>query len=140
MIEEYEKIYNAIGKVYCPYFKDYVYFTRTGLEHLKFKAKYKARNAKDQEMRIRLLPTAVRTLGDSHTLQNKAWRRRFEERYVNSRKEIALIGVYYYEFLAIIDGYRVKVVVKEIHGSDKIFLSVIPCFKQKMPLEESDIL
>ncbi len=82
---------------------------------------------------MRLLPTAISAIGMSHTLQNISYRRRFEERYVNQRKETALIGVTYYEFIAIINFSRIKVVIKEIDGDKKIFLSVIPLFNQKMP-------
>jgi hypothetical protein len=140
MENQYEKIYKAIGKVYCPYFKGSIHFTRDGYEHLKFKTKFKARNARDRDMRFRLLPIALQILGDSHTLQNRVLSRRFEDRYVNSRKESALLTVIYYEFMAIIQEKRVKVVIKQVENSEKIFLSVIPMFKQKMPLPESDML
>ena len=132
--------YNAIQRVYCPYFKEHIYYTRTGLEHLKFKNKFKARTEKDLRFRTMLLPISVEIIAQSHTLQGKICRRGFEERYVNNRKEIALTDVTYYEFLAIINERRAKVVIKQIENGNKIFLSVIPVFKQKMPPETSDIL
>jgi len=132
--------YGSIGKVYCPYFKEYIYFTRTGLEHLKFKSKFKARPEKDYHMRVRLLPTAVQIIGQSHTLQGKSSRRRFEHRYMHGRKETALMCVSYFEFIAIIENTRAKVVIKQIENGEKVFLSIIPDFKQKTSLEESDVL
>ncbi|MEK7095228.1 MAG: hypothetical protein AAB917_01045 [Patescibacteria group bacterium] len=138
MDEGNEKIYKDIGKVYCPYFKDYINFTRVGFEHLNFKNKYRARPAKDRNMRFKLLPLAVQILSLSHTLQNISSRNRFEERTVNNRRETALMLVIYYEFIAIISQKRMKIIIKQIESRDKIFLSVIPFFKQKTPPEEGD--
>lgn len=91
-------------------------------------------------MRFGLLHISTKVLSDSHTLQGKSYRNRFEVRYINSRKEVALTGVNYYEFIAIIENIRVKVVIKQIKNEEKIFLSVIPLFKQKMSPVESDTL
>lgn len=136
--EEVKKIYKNIEKVYCPYFKDNIYFTRTGFEHLYFKNKFRARNEKDQKMRVRLLPIAVKIIKLSNTLQGNISQKRFEERFIHNRKEIALVPVTYYEFMAIIDEKKVKVVIKQILNCEKIFLSIIPLFKQKSPPVESD--
>ncbi len=136
----FEEFYKSIGKTYSPYFKDYIYFTDVGFKHIRFKNEQLMRPSKDIEMRIRLLPIVIKIIGASHTVQNKTIRKRLEHRYVNSRKELAMIDVTYYEFIAIIDDWRVRVVIKQVNNAEMIFLSVIPAFKQKMPLEESDIL
>lgn len=136
-MNNHEDFYKNIGGVYCPYFKESVYFTNIGLDHISFKNKYTARTAKDKDARVRLLPTAIEILGQSHTLQGKTCRQRFEERSINSRIEIALVVVTYYEFIAIIGSIRAKVIIKQTeHDNKKMFLSVIPFFKQKMPPEE----
>ncbi len=132
--------YGSIGKVYSPYFKEYIYFTPVGLEHLKFKNRFTARTEKDKRMRTNLLPIAVKIIEQSHTLQNRQYRKRFEERHINNRKEKILLLVSYFEFIAIIDNFRATVIIKQIENMEKVFLSVIPTFKQKMPPEESDIL
>ena len=139
-MEYQEDFYARIGQVYCPYFRESVYFTRTGFEHLKLKHKYKARTEKDRAMRFRLLPIALKLLSSSYTLQGKIARNNFEYRYINNRKEIALVLVTYYEFMAIIDGKKIKVIIKQIENNERIFLSVIPLFKQKMPPVRDDIL
>lgn len=136
--EKHETFYKNIEKVFCPYFKEDIHFTETGLDHLKFKNKNTARTLKDQNMRLRLLPVVIQILKLSHTLQGKSQRQRFEERFVNNRKEKALVVVTYYEFIAILDDQRVKVVLKQIADGNKIFLSVIPFFKQKSPPIEGD--
>ncbi|MDO8430399.1 MAG: hypothetical protein Q7S72_00195 [Candidatus Taylorbacteria bacterium] len=133
-----EKFYKSIGKVYCPYFNESVNFTDLGFEHLRFKIKQTARTHKDQIVRFKLLPFAIQVLNLSHTLQGINSRNRFEERIINSRREFALTLVTYYEFIAIIDGKKIKIVIKEIKGKERIFLSIIPLFKQKSPSEEDD--
>src|ERR1035437_1793295 len=132
----FEEFYKKIGEVYCPYFKEYIHFTDEGFNHLQFKNKYTLRSTKDREMRIRLLPIAIQIIGASHTLQGKTWRKGFEYRYVNSRKELALAGVWYYEFMDIMNDQKIKVVIKQVEDNEKIFLSVIPAFQQKISLEE----
>ncbi len=139
MDEKHNKeFYKSIGKVYCPYFKDYIHFTRVGFEHIKYKTKYKARNERDQYVRFKLLPVSVKVISLSHTLQGITSQKRFEERLIHNRKEIALLLVVYYEFIAIIDEKKIKVVIKEIDNRNKVFLSIILLFKEKTPLEESD--
>ena len=36
--------------------------------------------------------------------------------------------VTFYEFIAVLDDVRVKVIVKEVQGGEKHFWSVIPCW------------
>jgi hypothetical protein len=132
--------YKSIQKVYCPYFKEYIHFTDVGFNHLRFKNHHTARSIKDRNMRFSLLSAAVKIIADSHTLQGKKQKLRMEERYVNNRKETALMLVTYYEFIAIIRERKVTVIIKQIVGWDKVFLSVIPTFKQKTPSEDDDSL
>ncbi len=133
-----EEFYRKIGRVYCPYFKDHIYFTRSGLEHLKFKNKFKIRNKRDREVRFRLLPKSKITLEISATIQGISTRKRFEYKYVNNRQECLLLEVTYYEFIAIIDNLKLKTIIKQIENDRKIFLSVIPLFKLKTPPFEDD--
>ncbi len=136
--DEFEKYYKSIEKIFCPYFNEYVHFTELGYEHLRFKNKNSARTTKDRLMRISLIPIAVKKISLSSTLQGKSSRNRFEERFVNNRKEIALRYVQYFEFLAIICDRKSKVVVKQIENQEIIFLSIIPLYKQKSPPTEGD--
>ncbi len=135
-----EEFYKKIGKIYCPYFKEDIHFTHEGLFHLKFKKKFKARVAKDSQVRFRLLPIAIKILGASHTLQGKVSRQSLEFRFVNARKEIAFRRVTYYEFIAILDQTKAKVILKQIEDEHKTFLSVIPLYKQKTPPVGDDSL
>ncbi len=138
MRKEFKEKYDSISKVYCPYFKQHVYFTRMGYEHIFFKKKYKARNETDLEMRVKLFPLAIKLLGTTSTIQDVQHRNRFEERYINSRKEVALVSVTYYEFIALINEKKIKTVLKQIIGGNIVFLSIIPLLKQKSPPFEGD--
>lgn len=126
--KEFDVSYKEIGSVFCPYFKGYIAFNADGLEHLKFKRKGVIRTPKDRDARIRIFPIAIKILLQSHTVQGIISRNRFEKRTIHSRKEIALSRVTYYEFLAIIDQVRAKVILKQIEDGPRTFLMCHSCF------------
>lgn len=127
--QESEAYYKTIGQIRCPYFGETVSFNSKGLEHLKFKNKNKARVKKDQYIRLKLLKLAPHILEKSHTLQELFETKKFEKQKINSRWETRLIDVSYYGFVAIINGSRIKIIVKEIEGGSKFFWSLIPFWK-----------
>ena len=83
----------------------------------------------DQYIRLRLLKLAPQIISKSHTLQEFFETKRFEKQKINSRWENRLIQVVYYGFVAIINGARIKVIVKEVEGGSKFFWSIIPFWK-----------
>lgn len=121
-----EKLYKEIGKVYCPYFGEKIAFNAKGLKHLKFKSEKQARPYKDQYPRLKLLHLAPEILKRSHTIQGILRLKRFESQKTNSRWEHILKEVTYYEFIAVLENVRVKVIVKEVMGGEKHFWSIIP--------------
>ncbi|MCG2809350.1 MAG: hypothetical protein L6275_03360 [Candidatus Portnoybacteria bacterium] len=121
-----EEFYVAIVEVYCPYFKEKVPFNSKGLRHLKFKTNQQARSREDQYVRLKLLSLAPRILKESHTLQGIWKHKQFESQKTNSRWEHVVKDVIFYEFIAVLDNLRAKVIVKEVHGGEKHFWSVIP--------------
>ena len=123
---EAEEFYKTIGDIYCPYFKEKIAFNTKGLKHLKFKSNRQARPGKDQYSRLKLICLAPEVLKRSHTLQGIWQIRRFEFQKTNSRWEQVMKDVMYYEFIAVIDNVRVKVIIKEVSGGEKHFWSVIP--------------
>jgi hypothetical protein len=123
---ETENFYKTIGSVLCPYFKEKIAFNAKGLRHLKFKSDQQARSHQDQCVRLKLLYLAPEIIKKSHTLQG-IWKiRRFETQNINSRWEHAMKDVIFYEFIAVLDNIRVKVIVKEVQGGEKYFWSIIP--------------
>jgi hypothetical protein len=126
---EKETSYKTFGEVYCPYFKEKILFSALGLDHLKFKKPRIARSEEDQFMRFKLLNLAPLVVSLSHTVQGIRTIKSFEEIRINNRKEHILKNVIYYEFIAVIQNYRVKIILKEIEGGSKVFLSIVPAWQ-----------
>ncbi len=121
-----EAFYATIGKLHCPYFGSDVAFNAKGLRHLKFKADKRARSWDDQYARLKLLHIAPQIIKASHTVQGIWETKRFEAQKTNNRWEHVMKEVIFYEFIAVFDSIRAKVIVKEVHGGEKHFWSVIP--------------
>jgi len=121
-----EKFYKAMDKVRCPYFGEEIVFNAKGLRHLKFKSDQQARTQKEQYARLKLIRIAPEVLKRSHTVQG-IWKvRQFEEQKIEGSWRHAMKEVSFFEFLAVIDDVRIKVIVKEVEGGNKYFWSVIP--------------
>lgn len=124
-----ELLYKSLSEVYCPYFGEKVIFNAKGLEHTKFKKKNHARSSKDQYMRFKLLYLAPEILKLSKTVQGITERKVFEVVRKNHRNEQSLVDAIYYEFIAVINKVRVRIVVREIGTAQKYFWSIIPYWK-----------
>lgn len=121
-----EEFYKTIGEIHCPFFKEKIAFNIKGLKHLKFKSDRQARPKKDQYSRLKLIQLAPEVLKQSYTLQGIWQIQRFEVQKTNSRWEHIMKDVIYYEFIAVTNNVRIKVIIKEILGGEKHFWSVIP--------------
>ena len=124
-----EEIYKSIGEVYSPFFKEKIIFNAKGLEHLKFKSKNHARLRDDQYIRLKLLHLAPKIIKLSNTIQGFSERKAFELNRSNHRNEKILVNVIYYEFVAILEEIRVRVIVKKVGTAPKYFWSIIPHWK-----------
>lgn len=124
-----EELYKLIGEIYCPYFKKKIIFNAKGLEHLKFKSKNHARSQDDQYIRLKLLHLAPEILKLSHTIQGFSERKVFELNRSNHRNEKILVDVFYYEFVAVLEKVRVRIIVKKVGTAPKYFWSIIPYWK-----------
>lgn len=123
---EAEVFYKTIGEVHCPYLKEKICFNAKGLRHLKFKSDKQARPHVDQYARLKLIHLAPQVIKLSHTVQGIWETKKFEAQNVNSRWENVLKTVKFYEFMAVLDNVRIKVIIKEVIGGQKHFWSVIP--------------
>jgi hypothetical protein len=126
--EKGESLYKSLEPVYCPYFKNKVHFTAEGLEHLKFKRKEHSRPRQDQYMRFKLLKFVPGILSESKTLQGLWETKQFEKARKHSRTETVLKNVTFYEFIAVVENIRIKVIVKQSDGP-YLFWSIIPFWK-----------
>lgn len=127
-----EALYASIGEINCPYLKRTVIFNAKGLEHLKFQKKNHARPRKDQYIRLKLLKLASPVIQESKTLQGINERKVFEVNRSNHRNEKILVGVTYFEFVAVIERrVRVRVIVKQVGEAPPYFWSIIPFWKRQ---------
>ena len=107
-----EELYKNLNCIRSPYLKKDVHFNAQGLEHLKFKDLRKARSRQDQYMRFKLLYLAPKVLEKSSTLQGVMETKGFERIRRHSRTDTIAMEITYYEFIAVIEEVRVKVIVK----------------------------
>ena len=121
-----EEYYKTLTPVQCPYFQKQIGFNSQGLEHLKFKNHTRPRNPRDQYLRFRLIHLAPQILKLSRTVQGILKTKEFERMRVHSRTENILTHISYFEFIAILEDVRVKVIVKQIADGELFFWSIIP--------------
>jgi hypothetical protein len=126
-----EDFYNGLEKVRCPYFQGDVHFNTKGWEHLIFKEWNKTRPIMDQFGRLRHLKLVPEVIQNSRTLQGIWTTQRLERVRKNDKKwEKVMKLTTYYEFIAVMESHgskiRVKVIVKQIDGGERYFLSIIP--------------
>ncbi len=124
-----EELYKSFAPVKCPYFNDLVYFNAQGLEHLKFKRGGVERLQEDQYMRFKLLHIAPLIIKLSRTVQGVMSTNAFERVAKNGKNQWEMRQVMFYEFIAVIDNIRVRIVVKRVGNGNFIFWSVIPYWK-----------
>ena len=89
----------------------------------------RSRARKDQYMRLRLIHLAPKVIRLSNTLQGISEIREFVRKKINNRWEKVLTNVVYYEYIAILEGIRIRIVVKTVLGGQKIFWSIIPYWR-----------
>ncbi len=106
------KKYKSIDKIHCPYFRKQIHFTSQGFWHLVYSRRSKTRDRKTQELRFKLLIKAAKVIKTTTTLQEY--------------QKIPYKNIFYYGFIAIIDGWKIKVIVKKRGKGKLIFWSVIP--------------
>lgn len=107
--------------VKCPAFpKEKVYFNSKGLSHLFYKGARKvfSRPNKDSEIRVYLLPRAVKILTLMPLVQE------------TSSFEIHRKIIKYWAFEAVADNRRIKVIVRQVGHGRKHFWSVIPAWRR----------
>jgi len=124
-----EAFYKTISSVPCPYFNEKINFNTDGLEHLKFKAWNRARRRSDQFMRLKLIKLAPDVLRNSRTLQGVWETKSPVRRKRHGVWESVFTNVTYYEFIAVLEHKRVKVIVKQFLGGEKFFWTMIPYWR-----------
>jgi hypothetical protein len=125
-----EAAYGGIGQVHCPYFGGPVHFNTQGFRHVLFKGWNRGRDQHDQFMRLKHLARAPEIIRLSRTVQGIQETHDWQRRRRHRRWEKTLTAVAYFEFVAVLEGRRFKVIVKQLPGGERIFWSLIPFWRQ----------
>lgn len=125
------KKYKSIGRVYCPYLKKEIVFNSKGFRHLIYKAGNKKRDQKSQILRFQLIDKAVKVLGITTTLQEYQSETTKIILKDHGRRVFKSKSLIYFSFIAIIQGWKIKVIVKRIRKGQPFFWSLIPNWKTR---------
>lgn len=123
--ETYKK-YISIKRVRCPYLKRDVSFNSNGFRHMIYRSKGKKRHINTQLLRFKLLEKATDLIKKSSTLQEYESIKTEVATEDHHIKIIKIKEIEYFGFIGIIDGWKLKVVVKKEGNANPIFWSVIP--------------
>ena len=110
LIKRAKKEYENINKIFCPYFKNYVYLTKKGFNHL-IGNRFGKRDDDIILERLNSIRYIKQIVSNSGTLQE----------YENSDTQ-------YFGFIAIISRKKYKVIILKDNGIYK-FISIIPQYK-----------
>ena len=128
--EAAQELYNNINSVFSPALKEKIIFQAEGFNHIVFKKDHSERERSSQFLRFKLILLAKKLIELSTTYQE------FEEtikefavkKYKRKIKENK--AVKYWGIIAIIDGRKIKVILRKIGNSGSShFWSIIPAWK-----------
>lgn len=123
-----KKLYDSFSKVFSPAIGLHVHFTSNGFNHLIYKNAKKERDEKTQILRFDLLTKARQIIERSTTFQE--FEEDIEYTRVNRHGRYISINlvVRYWGLVAVIDKFRVKVILRQVGNGKVEFYSVIPAW------------
>ncbi|MFZ2310032.1 MAG: hypothetical protein WAW11_00620 [Patescibacteria group bacterium] len=127
--ENAQKIYNNINKVFSPIFDETVVFKAEGFNHIVFRNPRLERERSSQILRFRLIKLAEKLVGLSTTYQE--FEENIKEFIVKKNKKRVKRNqiVKYWGIIAIIDGQKIKVIIRKIGDNGFLhFWSIIPAW------------
>jgi len=122
-----QKYYSSISHLKSPALKEFVSFKSEGFNHIVYKNSNNERDRKSQILRFKLLPLAKKLIEISTTHQE--FEETIQEFAVKERKKKVRKSkvVSYWGIIAIINGRKIKVILRKIGDDGDIhFWSVIP--------------
>ena len=127
--EDALKLYNGIGKTASPALKQDVYFNAEGFNHIIFKKARTERERSSQILRFKLLPLAVKLLKISTTYQEFEETIKEVEVKIFKQKVKKTKPVKYWGIIAIIDGRKIKVIIRKVGDNGNLhFWSIVPAW------------
>ena len=124
-----QKFYSEIGGVFSPAFNQSINFNSEGFNHIIFKSHRTERERPSQILRFKLLPLAVKLIKTSTTYQEfEETLKEFEiESY--GKKSRKSKPVKYWGIIAIVDGRKIKVIIRKIGDNGTMhFWSIVPAW------------
>jgi len=124
--KEAQELYNSTRKVFSPLFNEKVSFPSEGFNHIVFKKGRKEREKSSQVLRFQLLKKAIKLLSVATTYQE------YDEKIgsftvkIRKKKEERTKIVRYWGIIAIIDGTKIKVIIRKIGNGNFHFWSIVP--------------
>lgn len=134
-----KRYYKTIASTYCPYFKERVVFTSEGFNHIRYRTKNKKRHIKVREIRYKLLDMAPKVISYSNTLQEYDLQNLLIRIQRNKTKKKISKKVQFFGFIAIINGWKIKVIVRQVGNGKKHFWSIIPNWKTRKSIEGKNL-
>ncbi|TSC55463.1 MAG: Uncharacterized protein Greene071421_275 [Parcubacteria group bacterium Greene0714_21] len=128
--EDARNFYKTLGFVRCPALNnEVVHFDAEGFNHLVYKGKRRERNRNDQITKFKLLPKTKTVIEISTTYQeyDESLIEVAKQRFKKTVQETSTVR--YWGFVAIIQNFRIKVIVRQIGNGQKHFWSVIPAWR-----------
>jgi len=129
LCEDARKFYISTRPIQSPSLGEYVYFTAEGFNHIIFKGSRSERERSSQILRFKLLPNAIKLIGLSTTYQE--YEETIKEFEVKSYKKKVRKSktVKYWGIIAIIDGRKIKVILRKIGDNGQLhFWSIVPAW------------
>jgi hypothetical protein len=123
-----QELYTSFKKVYCPALGNDIHFTSEGFNHIIYERAKKERDKRTQILRFDMLDRAKFILETTTTFQE--FEENIEYRKVNRHGKFVGMNtlVRCWGFVAIIQKFRIKVVVIQIGNGKMEFMSVIPAW------------
>lgn len=117
--DQMKRIFEETKIIICPTFpEEKVHLNAKGINHLLYKGNRSRRDRSRIETNLRLLPRAIRVLQLMPLAQE-------ETSYTKSGE------IYrFWTFEAVIEGRRIKVIVRQVGNGNKHFWSVIPAWRK----------
>jgi len=124
---EAEVLYSRLGRLFCPAVDEEVHCTPEGFGHLLFKEGDSERDKTSQMLRFKLLPLGAKLIETSTTYQEYEKMIKGFEVKSGKGRSIKNKPVHYWGIIGIVDGRKIKVILKKIGDDGKLhFWSLIP--------------
>jgi len=127
--ENAQTFYNSTGRIFSPALNDQIHFTAEGFNHIIFKGSRSERDRSTQILRFKLLPLAIKLVKLATTYQEyEETLKEFEIKAYKKRARKSK-SVKYWGLIAIIDGRKIKVIIRKIGDNGTMhFWSIVPAW------------